>query len=140
MPELMRSMVARLRWIVGNRRRARRIKVRLAFTVALLDAKGSEESARRAPTLEGHTYDISSSGLALITPAIHIGGQYLTSENRVLRILLELPLGPVLLKAKPVRYERLSDVDIGYLIGVRITEMSDEDRLRFNTFLKRVKQ
>lgn len=133
MPELIRSVVARLREFVGNRRRSTRYGVRLRVTLALVDTKVRRNGARRPPTLEGHTRDISASGLALILPAIRIGERYLTGEDQILDITLEHADGPIRLHASPVRYEKLdeSDAEKGYLIGVRIKEMSSDDRSRF---------
>ncbi|MBA3766164.1 MAG: hypothetical protein H0W99_04075 [Acidobacteria bacterium] len=38
----------------------------------------------------------------------------------------------------PVRYEKLDEdkAETGYLIGVRITEVTDADRARFNAYLE----
>jgi PilZ domain len=133
MPELMRSIVARLHRFVGDRRRAPRYRLRLPFTISLPDVRsGSANGARRAASLEGFTRDVSATGLALILPAIRIGEHYLTNEVRPLRVMLELPTGTIQIEAVPVRYERLdeSETEKGYLVGVKITEMSDDDRAR----------
>jgi hypothetical protein len=141
MPELVRSIVARVREYVGNRRRARRYRSRAPFRVSLFDPKLSREQLERAPFLEGTTADISASGLALIVPAIRINDRYLTAPDQLLRLLLELPSDLVEMRVAPVRYEQLERADgaaktSGYLIGVRIAEMSDTDRARFDEYLK----
>ncbi len=139
MPELIRSIAARLREYFGNRRRARRYRVRLPFSVSLLDKKSkAQESAHHAPGLVGETRDISASGLALIVPAIRIGERYLTGEGRTLLIALELPAGIALIRAAAVRYKPLEQegTEKGYLIGARITEMSDEGRALLLDYLK----
>lgn len=136
MPELMRSIAARLRRFVGDRRRARRYKTRLLVNVSLLAAKTGNSATRRVPSLQGHTCDISASGIALIVPSIRIGGHYLTGEDRVLRLTLALPAGPTEVQVVPVRYERLEEEEEGYLIGARITEMSDNDRGRYVAYLR----
>lgn len=94
----------------------------------------SANGSRRLPTLHGHTLDVSATGLALIVPAIRIGEHYLAGSDRKLHIKLELPNGPVELKATAVRYESLDD-DSGYLIGARILEMSDSDRATFEKYV-----
>ncbi|HJR06766.1 MAG TPA: PilZ domain-containing protein [Pyrinomonadaceae bacterium] len=141
MPELVRSIVARVREYVGNRRRARRYRVRAAFRVSLFDPKLSREQLERAPFLEGTTSDISASGLALIVPAIRINDRYLTAPDQLLRLLLDFPNDLVEMRVAPVRYEQLeragdAATSSGYLIGVRIAEMSDTDRARFDEYLK----
>lgn len=142
MPELIRSIAGRLREFVGNRRVAPRyathLEVGLALNVTLPGADGKDSKSLR---LAGYTRDISASGLALIVPSIRVGGQYVTGENRRLRIMLKLPTGPIEIQATPVRYSPLDDdaVDTGYLVGVQIVSMSDEDRARFNAYLKQMK-
>ena len=91
------------------------------------------------PTLAGHTRDISNNGLALIVPAIRIGGQYLVGEDRLLQIALELPSGPIQLEATSARYERLDEEgnELGYLIGVHITKISDQHREALLSFIKK---
>lgn len=138
MPELMRSIVARLHRYIGDRRRAPRVELRLAFSLSLPVVRTHANVERRAPSLAGFTRDVSATGLALILPAIRIGEHYLTGEGRALRIMLEFPTGPLQLDAVPVRYERLDegDPEKGYLVGVRITEVSDHDRARFIEYLR----
>jgi hypothetical protein len=140
MAELARSFVSRLRRFIGNRRRAKRIKVRLPFTVRLAKRLLSPNGARRVPSLDGHTLDISTSGLALIVPAIRIGEHYLVGEDRRLQLTLELPVGPVEMEVAPVRYESLEEheTETGYLIGVRIVGISDEDKAQYNLYIKRL--
>lgn len=140
MPELLRSIIARLRTVAGNRRRARRYRVRLSVEISLLGVKSSAESAqsRRPLKVLGHTRDLSETGLALIVPTIRAGEHYLTGEGRRLLVALDHPHGPILLEVSPVRYEQLdeSETETGYLIGARITEMSDADRTRFKAYLE----
>jgi hypothetical protein len=140
MPELVRSIIARLRGAVGNRRRARRYRVRMTVSISLVGVKQVAESAvaRRPPKIEGYTRDLSATGLALIVPTIRVGEYYLTGEGRRLLVTLEHPTGPISIHATPVRYEQLDegDTETGYIIGAHITEMSDDDRARFNAYLE----
>lgn len=87
--------------------------------------------------MEGHTSDLSASGLSLIVPAITLGEHHLVGENRSLNLKLELPEGPIELQVKPVRYESLEEdeTESGYLIGVQIGRMSDEDRAKFMNYV-----
>jgi hypothetical protein len=136
MSELTRRIVARLRHFVGNRRRAKRVYVPLKFTLAIALRKMNQGS-RKLPSLDGHTLDVSTTGIALIVPAIRIGEHYLTGEDRRLQIMLELPGGPVEMLVAPVRYEGLEEDsgESGYIIGVRIVEMNESDRAQFNEYL-----
>jgi hypothetical protein len=76
----------------------------------------------------------------LIVPAIRIGEHYLAGADRKLHIKLQLPNGPVEMKVATVRYESLEDSheETGYLIGARISEMSDTDRASFEKYLANV--
>ena len=140
MPELMRSIIMRLRSVVGNRRRARRYRARLLFSISLLDVKAVAESAipRRLPQIEGYTRDLSETGLALVVPTIRIGDHYLTGAGRRLLVIIQHPTGPLAFHAVPVRYEQLDEDsnERGYLIGVQIEEISDTDRARFIAYLE----
>jgi hypothetical protein len=135
MSELPRRIVSQLRRFIGNRRHSRRVRVRLSFTLSLSDPRMSTNGARRLPTLDGHTLDVSSTGLALIVPAIRIGEHYLAGDERRLHVKLQLPNGPVEMKVVTVRYENLEDGS-GYLIGARILEISDADRAAFENFTR----
>lgn len=137
MSELPRRIVAQLRRFIGNRRRCKRVRTRLSFTLSLSDPKVNSNGARRLPTLNGHTLDISTTGIALIVPAIRIGEHYLAGAERKLYLKLELPSGPIDMKVATVRYEGLED-ESGYLIGARIVEMSDADRANFEKHVTKV--
>ena len=134
MSELPRRIVSHLRRFIGNRRRSRRVRSRLRVTVSLSDPGVNTNGSRRLPSLDGHTLDLSTTGLALIVPAIRIGEHYLAGNDRRLYIKLELPSGSVEMKVATVRYESLED-ETGYLIGARIIEMSASDRGSFEQYI-----
>ena len=140
MPELIRNITSRLREFVGNRRRAPRYVLRVPVAVSLLDAGGHANPA----TLSGHTSDASESGIGVVLPAIRVGERYLVGEGHTLRVILKLPEAHARLYGTPVRYERLEsdqpDTDTGYLIGIRLTETTDEDYATFVAYLRRMKK
>ena len=127
MPELLREIAGRLREFVGNRRHAPRYAARFPVAVAPPFA------------LEGHTRDLSANGLAVILPAIRVGGRYLAGENATLRLTLKLPEGTIQLQAVPVRYEKLEGEKAGYLIGLKITELDEGDRALYAEHLRTLK-
>jgi len=136
MPEFLRSIVTQLRARVADRRRAPRHSLRLPCTVFIHDPKfDAAQTNRRAPRLEAFTRDLSRTGIGLVAPAVRIGERYLTDFQ--LRLVLEHPTGPLELTASTVRYERLEETagERGYLIGLRITSMSDADRTRYERHL-----
>ncbi len=137
MAELTRAIVSHLRQFVGDRRHSKRHNVRLQFTLAMASPKKVVNGTRRISTLAGHTLDLSATGLALIVPAITLGEHHLVGENRSLNVKLELPAGAVEMQVTPVRYESLEEheTETGYLIGVRIAAMTDEDRAKFAAYV-----
>lgn len=108
-------------------------KASVPFSLSLLSGSKSE-----ALTLEGHTRDMRATGLSLVVPDIRIGEEEIVGEDRTLRVVLELPSGRVELEVVPVRYEPLDaeETERGYLIGTRITEISDSDCVRFVKYLR----
>jgi c-di-GMP-binding flagellar brake protein YcgR len=137
MSELPRRIVSHLRRFLGNRRHSRRVRARLSFTLSLSDPRVSSNGSRRLPKLDGHTLDISATGLALVVPAIRIGEHYLAGDDRKLHIKLDLPSGPIEMTVRTVRYESLED-ESGYLIGARILEMSDTDKVSFEKYVSKM--
>jgi hypothetical protein len=137
MSEFLRTLVGRLREYAGDRRAPRR-RVRLPFTLSLHEPGRKANGRRPLPTLSGFTHDISATGLALIVPAIRIGGHYLAGGDRSLEVALELPSGLVNIRVTSVRYEPVDEdrSEEGYIIGVRITDMTAVDRERLRVFLK----
>jgi PilZ domain len=138
MAELARTIVSRLRAFIGNRRHARRRPARLPCVVTIAERRF--KSNGRAPSIEGFTRDLSSSGLGLAVPAIRIGEHYLVGDNRRLHVAVELPIETIQMLVTPVRYESLEDdeTDIGYVIGVIIVEMSEHDREQYQNYVRRL--
>jgi len=136
MPELLRTIASRLRELVGNRRRAPRHRVRLPVFVSLLDGGAGSAPAGVA----GHTRDVSESGLAVVLPAIRVGGRYLAGDGVTLRLTLKLPDVSARLYGTPVRYERLEDgqPDAGFLVGIHLND--DGDRALLSAYLKSLKK
>jgi hypothetical protein len=135
--ELARAIVSRLRRYVGNRRHSTRKKVRLPFSIVVAGPAKSVNGSRQTRSLEGHTLDISPAGMSLIVPAIRIGEYHLVGENRGFGVKLKLPSGAVEMEVAPVRYESLEDhqTETGFLIGVKIIDMPDADRVRFAQYV-----
>jgi hypothetical protein len=123
----------------NNRRRVIRRKVRLPASISLIDAEATASSSSTVHPLSalGYTRDISAEGLALIVPSVSLGGHDLASGEQVLQIILALPAGNVSMHATVVRHERLGEngPDIGYLIGLRITGTSEDDRHLYGEYL-----
>src|SRR3979409_2586448 len=136
MPELIRSVVSRMQVYVKDRRRSPRLRVRLLFSVSV-SRSGNTNGLSRVSLLKRHTRDLSLNGLALNVPQIHLDGHHLAAGGRELQLRLELPGGPISIVVAPRRYERLEEAELGcnYLIGVRISQISDDDRQRYLAFI-----
>lgn len=137
MPELVRSVVSRVRVYFKDRRQSPRLRARLVFTVGLHRETNSTWSSRWSQSLKGHTRDIGANGLALLIPQVHLHGHHLAAEGRELELWLELGGDPIKLIVLPRRYERLEVAELGcqYLIGARIVKMEENDRRRYMSFL-----
>ncbi len=136
MPELIRSVVARMRVYVKDRRRSPRLRIRLLFSISVCRSPNGNGSNRER-VLKGHTRDISMNGLALNVPQVHLDGHHLAAGERELQLRLELPGGPISMLVIPKRYERFDEAELGcnYLIGAQISRIDDEDRRRYLSFI-----
>jgi hypothetical protein len=137
MPELIRSVVSRVRMYVKDRRSSPRLRVRLLFSISVGRKANGNGSGQLERLLKGHTRDISQNGLALNVSQVHLDGHHLATEGRNLQLRLELPGGPISMLVTPRRYERLDEAELGcgYLIGVQIVQISDEDRRLYLSFI-----
>ena len=135
--EFARSIASRLRQYAGDRRRAKRVKARLNFKLSLVGPALSSNGAKRVISIDGHTLDLSSTGIALVVPTIIVSEHHLVGENRNMFVRLELPDGPLEINVVPIRYERLEDhpTENGYLIGVKLGIVEPQDRARFRDYV-----
>ncbi|HEX8635356.1 MAG TPA: PilZ domain-containing protein [Pyrinomonadaceae bacterium] len=143
MEGLRNKASALLREYVTERRSAHRRNARYAARIPFnVSIAGAKPGAKPTAALAGRTRDLGESGLNLVVPSIRIGGDYLTLEENRLSITLELPGGAVSLIATAARFEQLDGESAGegYLVGVRIEEMSDDDRERYVAHLRTLPQ
>src|SRR6266550_6528586 len=112
MAEFTRTILARLRKYVGDRRHSTRRRARLDFSLSLASATQGLNGTRRISSLNGHTMDLSDNGMSLVVPQITLAEHHLVGENRSLNLKLQLPTGPVEVVASPVCYERLEEAEI----------------------------
>jgi hypothetical protein len=139
--------LAPLRWLreyVGDRRRAprrgARFAARIPAVVSLLEAGGNDDGSGASPatSVAGETRDLGPSGLTLIVGRVRVGGEYLTDAAHHLGVRLELPAGEVSLLARVVRFEQPPEGggDTGYLLGLHILKVREEERAMFSGFLR----
>ena len=110
------------------------LEARLDFSVLLRDPAPGKSEVQHLRACAGHTVNLSAQGLAVLLHAQNIDEEYLRGGQGSMAIELDLPSGDSIeIHATPVRYEKRDD---GYLIGARISEMSDRHRELFNDYLR----
>ena len=139
MAKILSSIAGRFREIVGNRRhgsrRSARVLARLPFTIALLEpGTMAPKPLKGKRSLTGHTSDLSDTGMTLVLPSVRIGNSYLTEEAHYLLIELGTPSGLVTILGSPARFAYTKDA--GYLLGVKIVKMQEEDRTTYLSYLR----
>jgi hypothetical protein len=112
------------------------LDARLDFSVLLRDAEPIAGGVTHLRACAGHTVNVSSHGLAVVLHAQNIDEQYLLGGEGSMSIELDLPNGlSIEIQATPVRYEKLAE---GYLIGARISDMSERNRESFEEYLREI--
>lgn len=88
--------------------------------------------------LSGETVDISETGIGFVVASIRIKEKYLVGQDRVLNVELELAGKRIQMRVIGRRYERVGihASTERYLVGAEITEMSPEDRQKYDYFLR----
>lgn len=110
------------------------LDARLEFSVLLRDTEPSAGGVQHLRACAGHTINISAHGLAVVLHAQNIDEQYLLGAEGSMAIELDLPNGfSIEIQATPVRYEKQ---EAGYLIGARISDMSERNRRLFEEYLR----
>lgn len=110
------------------------LDARLDFSVLMRDAGPSEGGVQHLRACAGHTLNVSAHGLAVVLHAQNIDEQYLLGAEGSMAIELDLPNGlSIEIQATLVRYEKLEE---GYLIGARISQMSERNRGLFEEYLQ----
>ncbi len=110
------------------------LQARLEFSVLLREAENSQTGVQHMRAVAGHTVNLSAVGIAVMLHAQHIDPQYLTRGENSMSIELDLPSGvSIEIEAMPVRCEKRDD---GYLIGARITDISERDRQLYDEYLR----
>jgi hypothetical protein len=112
------------------------LQARLEFSVLLREAEAAAGGVQHMRAVAGHTVNVSAGGLAVMLHAQKIDEQYLSGEEGSMSIELDLPSGgSIEIQATPVRSEKRAD---GYLIGARISAMSERDRKVFEEYLQEI--
>ncbi len=112
------------------------LQARLEFSVLLREAVAGNDGVQHLRACAGHTVNISAGGLAVMLHAQNIDEEYLNGGEGSMAIELDLPNGLAIeFHATPVRYQKLEE---GYLIGARISQISERDRELFEEYLEEI--
>ena len=127
------SLKARRRGQDSSERRARpryttHLKQRLYVHIYLHEVKIEQHRNVNEARLIGYTRNVSEAGLAVILRSTRIAGLSIVETTRKLRVLLRLPQGPVEMVARAARCAELDGDEAGYIVGITIQSMADEDR------------
>ena len=137
MSQFVSSFIARLLSAAGANGLKGRREARLPVSVSLADSGRAHRGGKQS--FDGHTRDLSGAGLSFVTPTVIIGDRHIFCEGgAVLRVGLQLPDGPVEMKARPVRFDSAAGGADGggYVVGAHILEMGEADRARYHRFLR----
>jgi c-di-GMP-binding flagellar brake protein YcgR len=111
------------------------LQARLEFSVLLREADTAKSGVQHLRACAGHTLNLSAGGLAVVLHAQNIE-EYLLGGEGSMAIELDLPNGLAIeIQATPVRAEKLEE---GYMIGARISHMSERDRELFEEYLEEI--
>ncbi|HEX8557749.1 MAG TPA: PilZ domain-containing protein [Pyrinomonadaceae bacterium] len=116
----------------------RRRKPRYNAEVACDVAPGDADLLFFDEPLECRTRDLSETGVGVVAGSIYVGYTCVVDEGRALTVRLALPAGEVTMEATAAHYLRLDKGgdDPRYLIGLRITSMSDDAHARYTRYLE----
>ena len=116
----------------------RRLKPRFNAELPCDLAPGDDQLLSPDDRLECRTRDLSESGVGVVAGSIYVGYTCVVDEGRALHLRLALPAGEIEMEATSAHYLRL-DSGAGepvYLIGLRITSMSDEAHALYRQYLE----
>jgi hypothetical protein len=116
----------------------RRLKPRYNAELPCDLSPGDAELHSPDDRLECRTRDLSETGVGVASGSIYVGYTCVVDEGRALRVRLALPGGEIEMEATCAHYLRL-DSGAGqpiYLIGLRISSMSEEDHALYHNHLE----
>lgn len=125
-----------------NQRSAPRYQSRLQTSISLITNEDGLGHTERPPVIPGQTRDISVNGLAIVVPSLRTSNHDLTRLECAWRVVLATPNGYVLAETQLVHYGRYRGEGplMGYLIGMRISGMSEVDRPLYNGYLRSLEE
>lgn len=137
---MIRKLVSKFRSTITERVVAPRKKYEVPIKIWFEPDRGTGrlQMPVENTVVTGETSDLSRSGIGFIVPAIRIHENYLVGQGKVLNVELDLPGGKVRMQIVGSRYEQVGEhvSTARYLVGAKITKISDEDREAYEYFLR----
>lgn len=89
-------------------------------------------------SISGETKDLSATGIGFIVSSIRLKEHYLVGEGKTLNAEIDLPGGKVRMQIIGQRHEQFGKhiSTAKFLVGAKITKMSDQDREVYEDFLR----
>jgi hypothetical protein len=126
---------------VRNRRRGPRFYAHLPAAISLIDSNAQVGKVAYSQPSRGHCETIGKFGMRLSLVGTRFSDSDLSQLNRLLFVRVDLPEGPIEAVVKIVTSERAGEEGKkGWLLGVNIHQMSDEDRERLTSYLEKRRQ
>jgi PilZ domain len=121
-----------------GRRIAPRRKVTLPVSLRFDDESNIQATTPTTTRLIGETRDLSEIGLAVSLPTNHIDGRYLNVVGARVQLALDLPAGTIQMAVTPRWCKKICEEEVeSYLVGFRITRMSDRDWAGFVRYVRK---
>lgn len=114
------------------------IQPRLLLSISLPAEQTGTWQPPHPPKLIGSTLNVSETGLAIVVPSLRIQDSHIDKEDCRLLVMLDIyPAGVVEMETEVVHWREFKEkeTDVRYLVGVRITKMSHDDRARYMEYL-----
>ena len=129
-----------VRGFIANRRKKRRVMARLPVQFSIV-RRPRTSKVQKSRSISARTSDLSSGGLSIETSIIQIDNFHVSlsanmASDQFLEIELALPERGIRFQGIPLHYQRQEATKGNYIVGVKITEISDEDREVYERFLK----
>ena len=141
---MLRELVSKFSVSLIERRASVRKKYELPVKVCFAPEKNPNNVTRTCEDLflSGATVDLSETGIAFVVSSIRIKEKYLVGQERVLNVELDLAGKRICMQVLGKRYERVGihASTEQYLVGATITDMSADDRQKYEYFLKNGKK
>ncbi|MEW6730300.1 MAG: PilZ domain-containing protein [Acidobacteriota bacterium] len=121
-----------------------RYQTSLPLEFRIVSAGRTKKSSR---SLSGQTYDVSETGISILSELIAADGLHAYISNDMitdthLEIELDLPKQKISLVGQTRRYQKLqtSQLPFSYLLGIKIVNISPEDRKAFLNYIADLKR